>query len=117
MTRRGCFLGVLVWAVVMALPACVFLLAIRGELGWRRGPFTADRVWLVRADPRAGQPQSGLAYETVRVFSGQADAQGPVCARTRVFFRFWNGETETVDYCDCYQPTADGSYDLTGPCD
>ena len=117
MTRRGCVLGLLVWALVMALPICILALAVRGELGWRRGPFASDRVWIVRADPRAGQPESGLAYESVRVSSGQVNAQGPVCARTRVVFRFWDGETETVDYCECYQPAPDGGYSLTGPCE
>jgi hypothetical protein len=116
MTRRGCVLGVAAWAVVMALPVCIFALAIRGELGWQRGPFTSDRLWIVRADPRNGQPESGLAYESVRVSSGRANAQGPVCARTRVYFRFWDGASETLDFCECYAPGANGAYDPTGSC-
>jgi hypothetical protein len=116
MTRRGCVIGVALWALVMALPVCLFALAMRGELGWQRGPFNEDRVWLIRADPNAEQAQSGLAYQNVRVVEGRTGNGTPVSVRTRVYFWLWEGESETVEFCESYQPDANGSYQATGAC-
>ncbi len=116
MTRRGCVVGVLLWAVLMSLPICLFVLATRGELAWQRGPFTEDRVWLVRADRAAGQPESGLAYSSARVSSGSTSSAGPVCVTTRVYFWLWGADDETLVFCECYQPDAAGGYETTGAC-
>ncbi len=116
MTRRGCLLGMALWAVIMTLPLCALAVAIRGEVSWQRGPFTEDRVWIVRSDPGSGEEAAGLAYSSVRVTSGRPGNGGPVCARTRVNFWLWAGDSETVDYCECYQPTGGGDYDVTGAC-
>ena len=116
MTRRGCVLGVAVWAVIMTLPICVLVLAVRGELSWRRGPFTEDRVWIVRSDPAAGDETAGLAYSTIRVASGRPGAAGPVCVRTRSTFLLWSGATDNVDYREAYEPGDNGRYQVTGNC-
>ena len=115
MTRRGCVLGVAVWALVMTLPICILVLAMRGELAWQRGPFTEDRIWLVRADPSAGQRQSGLAYSSVRVTDGRVGDGGPVCASTRVYFWLWGADDEVLQFCECYAVGTDG-YEATGAC-
>ena len=118
MTRRGCWLGVLIWAVVMALPACGLWLAVQGQVAWERGPFTEDRLWLVRTDTDGrGERVSGLAYGAMRISSGRPDSDAPVCVTTRVYFFLWRGESERVSYCECYAPTEGGGYEAAGVCE
>lgn len=118
MTRRGCVLGVLAWAVLMALPICALVAAVRGEVGWQRGPFTDDRVWIVRSDEGArGERPSGLAYASTRITTGRAGQDSPVCVTTRVYFWMWQGENESIAYCECYTPTGEGEYAAAGACE
>jgi hypothetical protein len=120
MTRRGCVLGVAAWLVVMALPVCALVFAARGELSWQRGPFTADRVWLVNMESGRGQERaSGLAYSASRVRSRPpAGSEGAVCVETDVYFFLWRGQSEAVTYCECFRPRpgAEGEYELLGEC-
>jgi hypothetical protein len=115
MSRTGCVVSVLVWLCVMTVPFLALLLAVQGELTWRRGPFVEDRVWLVGAEA-GGRPQdaSGIGYSSARVISEQA--AGPVCVRTRVYFFLWRGRSESVAFCDCYLPAPDGRYEPQGSC-
>ena len=118
MTRRGCLLGALLWALVMTLPLCALVLAIRGEIGWRRGDFAEDRVWLVHAAGRPGEAARGLAYSAARVIDRPAAPDQTVCVRTRVYFWLWQGRSERIDYCDCYvpRPAPQSGYDSIGSC-
>ncbi len=116
MTRRGCVLGVAAWLVVMSLPLCALLLAVRGELAWRRGDFAEDRVWVVRQAGGAGPDSAaGLAYSRTRV-AGRPSPGGDLCTRTQVYFLLWRGQSETVAYCECYQALEGGGYAPTGAC-
>jgi len=116
MTRRGCVLGVLLWALVMTLPLCALIFAIRGEVAWRRGPFTEDRLWIIRTDEGSrGERTGGLAYSSTRVTSGRAGDGQPICARTSIRFWLWRSEDESVTYCECYQ-AGPGGYQATGAC-
>ena len=118
MTRRGCLFGVLAWALVMSLPICVLLVALRGEVGWQRGPFTDDRLWVVYADEGSrGLRPSGIAYAATRVVTGRTAQDEPVCVTTRVQFWMWRGENEAVTYCECYTPLAGGAYEAAGACE
>ena len=112
MTRRGCVLGLLAWLCVMSLPVVAFLLAMRGELAWRRGEFVEDRLWLVR-DPQA----NGLAYSASRIVSDQRPVDGPVCVRTQVTFLLWQGRSEALGFCECFglSPLT-GTYEPAGEC-
>jgi hypothetical protein len=118
MTRRGCLLGCLVWLVVMTLPLIALLLAVRGELAWRRGDFVEDRVWLVRTDDLPGEEAAGLAYASTRLLPDPNAPAGRVCVRTRVTFLLWRGASESFDYCECYQarPAPAEGYDPLGSC-
>lgn len=118
MTRRGCVLGLLAWAVLMSLPICVLIVAVRGEVAWERGPFVEDRVWLVRVDEGSrGARPGGVAYGTMRITSGRPNTDGPVCVTTNIRFWMWRGESETVRYCECYQPVGGGEYEAAGECE
>ena len=117
MTRRGCLAGLLVWLVVITVPFCLILFAIRGDVSWRRGVLTQDRLWLVAAEPGQGSA-AGVAYSATRLVASPAEPQGAVCARTTVYFFLWRGQSETISYCECYQPRTapETGIDLIGSC-
>ena len=100
--------GCLVWLGVMCLPLFAFVLAVRGEMGWRRGEFVEDRIWLVRE-----VEAQGLGFSAARVISNQELVDGPICVRTRVRFLLWTGAAQPVEFCECY--TA-GAHEPAGPC-
>jgi len=117
MSRAGCVAGVLVWLCVMTVPFMALLLAIRGELTLRRGDFVEDRLWLVNAETGVGKGiASGIGYSTTRVVSDQTAADGPVCVRTNVYFLLWQGQSESVTFCECYVTTEGGGYASQGSC-
>ena len=118
MTRRSCLVGLVLWLLVVTVPFCVVLFAIRGEVTWRRGPLVEDRLWLVNLNGAAGEESaSGLAYSSTRLV-GQPDPTGRLCAQTHVVFLLWRGHSEPADYCECYQPRpgSSGNYDPVGAC-
>ena len=100
LSRAGCIGGLLVWAVVMSLPIVVFLLALRGEVSWRRGDFSYDRVFLLNEVDAAG-----LGYERARVIRDDRPADGPVCVSTRVTYWTIRGKGEPPQSCNCYSAT------------
>ena len=117
MTRRGCLLGVLAWLLLMTLPLFALVLAMRGEVGWRRGAFVEDRVWLVHLDNEpGGERASGLAYSATRLAARPAAGPHAICARTRVYFFLWRGASEPADYCECFRLAPGGSYEALGSC-
>ena len=119
MTRRGCMLGVALWLLIISLPFCAVLFAIRGEVSWRRGPIVEDRLWLVNLNGAPGEESaSGLAYSATRLVSNPAAVEGRVCARTHVYFWLWRGRGDAADYCECYQPrpAPRSGYDPAGSC-
>ena len=116
-SRVGCVVTGLAWLCVMTVPLFAFILAMKGELTWRRGAFVEDRVWLVNAES-GGAPAgaSGLGYSATRPISNASAPQGVLCARTQVYFILWRGRSENVAYCECYTPTASGGYESSGSC-
>ena len=121
MTRSGCLLGVVGWLLIMTLPLCALVFAARGEFSWQRGAFVEDRLWLVNQPDSPGQEgASGLAYSATRVASREASEAGPerVCVRTNVVFFLWRGQSEALNFCECYlaSPGAINDYELLGEC-
>ena len=119
MTRRGCIVGVVVWLLVMTLPLCALIFAIRGEFTWQRGPFVEDRVWLVNLSGQPGEESAGgIGYSSMRVVRTPTTAGGPTCAETHVYFLLWRGHSDPVAYCECFQPRpgTPGAYDVVGQC-
>jgi hypothetical protein len=119
MTRRGCLLGVALWLVIMIVPFCAVLFAIRGEVSWHRGDLVEDRLWLVNLAGAPGQESAaGIAYSATRLVAQPASAGAPVCARTHVYFLLWRGHSDSLDYCECYRPRPAPltGYDDQGSC-
>lgn len=119
MSRAGCAIWVLIWLCVMTVPFLALLLAMRGELTWRRGDFVEDRLWLVNAESGVGKGSAnGIGYSTTRTISGQTDDVSPVCVRTNVYFLLWKGQSERVTFCECYakRPAEGGGYESHGSC-
>ncbi len=114
-SRLGCLLGGLAWLFVMLAPLLAFVLAARGELTWRRGEFVEDRLWLITAASASGG-ERGLGYSAARVLSDQTASGGPLCVRTRVRFLLWRGQSEQVEFCECYTRAANGAYEANGSC-
>lgn len=117
MSRAGCALWVLIWLCVMTVPFLALLLAMRGELTWRRGDFVEDRLWLVNAETGVGKGSAnGIGYSATRLISGQTGDISPVCVRTNVYFLLWKGQSERVTFCECYVPAEGGGYESHGNC-
>ena len=113
LTRRGCLVGTLIWLAVMVLPLAALLLALRGEVTWRRGEFTEDRVWVVK-ESNAG----GLGWSSARVLSDERPVDGPVCVRTQVRFLLWRGASESLAFCECYVLSrTTGTLETFGSCE
>ena len=106
MTRRGCLAGIAGWLLLITVPFCLVLFAIRGDITWNRGSLTQDRLWLVNLAAEPGQEAAaGVAYSATRLVTPAAAlAPGALCARTTVHFFLWRGRSETISYCECYQP-------------
>jgi hypothetical protein len=106
--RLGYGGGCLLWLLVMALPLAAFVLAVNGQIDWRRGEFAGTRLWLIQeAD------QQGLGLSTARVISNEEAIDGPICVRTRVVFLLWRGSGESAQFCECY---AAGTHAPAGEC-
>jgi hypothetical protein len=118
MTRRGCLLGLLGWLLIITVPFCLILFALRGDVSWRRGSLTQDRLWLVAGEP-GRESSAGIAYSATRLVpaSGAVPA-GAMCARTTVYFLLWRGTSETVNFCECFQPrpAPQTGFDSLGAC-
>jgi hypothetical protein len=116
-TRRGCLTGLLVWLLIITVPFCLVLFAIRGEVTWSRGNLVQDRLWLVASEPGEASA-AGLAYSATRLVASPAAPAGALCARTTVYFFLWRGQSETVSYCECYQPRSapQAGLNLIGSC-
>ncbi len=115
--RRGCLAGTLVWLLVITVPFCLVLFAIRGDVSWHRGDLVLYRLWLVASEP-GEQSAAGVAYSATRLVASPAAPAGALCARTTVYFFLWRGQSETVSYCECYQPrpAPQTGLDLIGNC-
>ncbi|MBI3762422.1 MAG: hypothetical protein HY260_11255 [Chloroflexi bacterium] len=95
--RLGCMGGAVLWLAILSLPLFVFILAIKGEMTWKRSEFVEDRIWLIRETENRG-----VAYSAARVVSNREAAGGPICVRTRVKFFMWQGAAQDAEFCECY---------------
>lgn len=84
---------------------------MRGELIWKHGPLTEDRLWVI-TEPEA----AGLAYSAARAISIKSTTDGLLCVRTTITFFLWKGTGDNTQYCECYSRTPDGRYELSGTC-
>jgi hypothetical protein len=108
---RGCAIGLLWGAFMLALCLVAGSLAVRGEFALRRGQPTELRVWLIRNEVNRGL---GFSYSR-EVDRGQGE--GNRCYLTRVRFLLWrsDGSAPGGEYCQCYGRTETGWVEL-GAC-
>ena len=95
------FVAVVIWLLVMLLPALALFLAVREELIWHRGEYTLDRIWLVKE-----RSERGLGWASTRVDNLSRET---VCLKTEVRFWLWKGNSYALDtsYCECYRQQPD----------
>jgi len=86
----------ILWLVVMTLPALAFLLAVKGELQIGEQPQSHLRLFLLQ-DEQA----QGVAVEWVRPSRQDSD-----CHQGNVTYVLWKGEAENAVYCQCADPSS-----------
>lgn len=97
----GCLFGLALWFLVMLTPMFFIILAIEGEITIPRGDDVPDRhrhprlqiSLLMEADKR------GLSFTNTSIAEEAADT---LCLQTNVRYLMWEGEGESVVYCECY---------------
>jgi hypothetical protein len=101
--RRLLYLVVfIVWLVVMALPFVAFTLATNEEM--RLGDERYLRLFLVQE-----AEANGVGIEWRRGLFQPAD-----CLRTSVAFLLWEGESEGLGYCQCFDPATNAPLPVAG---
>lgn len=93
--RRLIYLFIItIWLLVMAFPVVALVLATQNQLQLGSDPNRHLRIFLVQEDDAAG-----VGIEWARNYRGDAD-----CTRTSVNYLVWEGEAESVSFCQCYEP-------------
>jgi hypothetical protein len=98
--RAGCGAAVLLWMVVLLIPAFLFLLAIQGEVAlWHSGDVPEGESHpLLQVKLLMEVETRGLNITSSNVVR-QDDL---TCMQTSVRYLLWQGEGNNVSYCDCY---------------
>ena len=92
----------IVWLLLMAFPFIAFTLATNGEL--RLGNESYLRLFLVQE-----AEANGVGFEWRRELFQPDD-----CLRTSVNFLMWEGESERVSYCQCFDPATNEALPVGG---
>lgn len=106
LARLGCALGLVIWLILILSPCILIALAAQGEISISTGdaPDQRLRIWLIM---EATQRGVGISNASIH-----AQESGQTCVQTETSFLLWQGKSESVIYCECYQHT-DGSQDWT----
>ena len=98
--RLGCWIGLVIWIILLLLPCLAIALISQGEIAVQLGnvPGQTLRVWLIQDATERG---IGVARPTVRT-----NENSNVCLQTDTSFLLWMGKGEATSYCECY--TNDG---------
>lgn len=101
--RPGCVIGIILWFLLLLSPCLCIMLASRGEVTIDTGsaPEQQLRVWMIQE-----ARQRGLGISNGRVV---LQDDNNVCVRTDVSFLLWEGEAESISFCECYSQT-DGAW-------
>lgn len=97
MRRTGCFIGLIIWFVLLLTPCFCLVMASQGEITINLGdvPGQSLRIWMVNEARSRGV---AIARPTVYV-TGNGDS---ICLQTDVSFVLWMGQGDAIHYCDCY---------------
>jgi len=105
--RLGYFAVVLIWLVIMCLPALALGIAIKGEVSIGANERGHVRTFLVQ-----DEGIEGIAFEWARTHGGD-----PQCLDTSVRYILWEGKSSeiNVDYCTCIKEI-DGQFTFDRSC-
>lgn len=104
--RLGCGCALAVWFLLILTPCALGILATQGEITVNLGsaPGQQLRVWLIMEPDERGIGVSSPARVTTSGDTG-------MCMQTDVRYLLWEGEAESVSYCECYErASADASW-------
>jgi len=85
---------ILVWMLVMSFPVISLALATREQVQFGSDPNRHLRIFLLQEDEAAG-----VGFEWARNSRGNS-----TCSKTSVNYLLWEGEAESVSFCQCYDP-------------
>lgn len=104
--RAGCGAAVLLWIVVLLIPAFLFLLAVQGEVAlWHGGDVPEGGSHpLLQVKLLMEIETRGLNITSSNVVKPE---EGLTCMQTHVRYVLWQGEGSNVSYCDCYTRESD----------
>ena len=80
------------WLILLAFPAVAFILATRDQIQVGDDPAQHLRLFLV-SEPQA----QGVGIERARRLKNPNG-----CSQTNVAFLMWEGESESIVYCQCF---------------
>ncbi len=105
--RLGCGALLVIWFLILLLPAVMLALAVRGEIAlWHGGDIPEpDAHPLVQLRLVMDARTRGVNVTT----SQPLVLDGQTCVQTDVRYVLWQGRGEDVRYCDCYTRPADGA--------
>ena len=105
--RAGCLILLVIWFIFVLSPCILITFAQQGEFTISQGdlPNQHIRLWLIMEIDQRG---IGISR------TSQHEINGDQCLQTDVSFALWEGEAESVTYCDCYTRTdADSPWSST----
>lgn len=93
--RFGCLILLVCWFSFVLSPCILITLAQQGEITLSQGELPGQniRVWLIMEIDERGVGISSTS---------QHEINGAQCLQTDVNFVLWEGEAESVSYCECY---------------
>jgi hypothetical protein len=106
LARLGCAIALVVWAVLILSPCILIALAVQGEINIPTGeaPDQRLRIWLIME-----ATQRGIGVSSASISESES---GQTCVQTETNFLLWQGQSESISYCECYLHE-DGSKDWT----
>lgn len=88
--RLTYFLVILVWLIIVSLPALAFFVAMNEQVQFGSDPQSHVRIFLLQ-----DQDAQGVGLEWARRTDGN-------CARTSLRYWLWEGNADPISYCQCY---------------
>ncbi len=105
--RRLAYLLVLtLWLLLLAFPAVAFMLATRDQIEIGSDPARHLRLFLV-SEPDA----QGVGVERARPVRERAG-----CSQTTISFLMWEGQSESLVYCQCFDEAGGVVFSESGAC-
>lgn len=104
--RPGCLFGLILWCIVMLLPFAMVILAVESHITWSHGKGMPERAEHPRLEIRL---LSEIDYRGLSITNSSIKFEDDtnMSVQTNVRFFLWEGEGESVIYCDYYEYSDD----------